>query len=336
MPDRTQAWQSESEERLRAFIENAPRKMWVSRPNGTVEFLNREWRDYTGLSVDEVLSWRDALHPDDHPVVDEALARAAARTEPYEAEVRIRRQSDGAYRWHLGRVAPVHLDGQLIAWIGAATDIQQQHELQERQRLMTQEVSHRVKNSLALVASQISLQARTTDNEEARKVLLDAYARVHTIAGVHDHLWRQYDARVIDMCGFLRDLCGKLEETSPVHEIVFNGERVVVPTDQAVPIGLLLNELVTNALKYAYPEGRGGLVEIDLRAPSDGFTILEVTDHGVGVPADFDLFAPTKSFGMRLIVNTLRQLQAAATVTRLDPGVKFQIRIPHDKNESRT
>ena len=449
-------WPGESEERLRAFIEHAPRKMWISRVDGTTEFFNREWRDYTGIAVaDGALPWREVVHPDDLTRVDEVRESAVARLEPYDVQARLRRASDGAYRWHIGRVAPVHLRGTLIAWIGAATDIDrriraeaalrdseasfrtmadaiphvvwmrdpheqsiwlnrvwfaftgmvpeqvpydgwrtaihpdhldammdvvhaartrgepweftaplrradghycwflfrgvpirdresgrirrwfgtgtdvhEQQETQERQRLMTQEVSHRVKNSLALVAGQLSLQMRTTEDGEARKVLMDAYSRVQTIASVHDHLWRQYDARITELSSFLRDLCRKLQETAPDHEVIFTGSPTVVPTDQAVPIGLVINELVTNALKYAYPEGSGGSIQVDLHGAEDGSLMLEVVDRGAGMPEGFDLFAPTKSLGIRLIVNTIRQLNASVTLADAEPGTRFEIRIP--------
>lgn len=465
MSGSSEEWQRESEERLRAFIENIPRKMWISRPDGTVEFLNREWRDYTGQTWTAAPpTWRDIVHPDDRPHLEQVRNRAVARVEPYDVQVRLRRQRDGAFRWHIGRVAPVHLHGRLIAWIGAATDIDarlraeaalresetnfrtlanaipqlawmrdhgdhdlwfnqrwleftgttmeemqeggwrrvvhpdhadrmikvvdtaralgepweyvvplrrrdgsyrwflcraapirdeasgtiarwfgtgtdinEQQEAQERQRLLTQEVSHRVKNSLALVAGQLALQARASDNEEARKVLMDAYSRVLTVAGVHDHLWRQYDSRFTEIGGFLRDLCRKLQETAPDHEIIFSGSRIIVPTDHAIPIGLVVNELVTNALKYAYAGKRGGRIWVDLRGSGDGSLALAVIDHGVGLPEGFDLSRPAKSLGMRLLVNTSRQIEATVTVVRLYPGTRFEIEIPCDPNpEPRT
>jgi PAS domain S-box-containing protein len=454
--EHSREWHGESEERLRAFVEHAPRKMWIGRPDGTVEFFNRKWRDYTGQTTDdEALTWRDVVHPDDRAKLEQIRNRAVAQAEPYDVQVRLQRHHDGAFRWHIGRVAPVYLRGALIAWIGAATDIDgrvraeaalresegnframanaipqvvwmrnpddesiwfnqrwfaftgtsmeqmqndgwrivlhpdhvdsmmeiiqharicgerweytaplrrkdgvyrwflfrgvpireeasgaitrwfgtgtdvhEQQEMQQRQRLMTQEVSHRVKNSLALVAGQLALQARAAEDDAARKVLMDAYARVQTIAGVHDHLWRQYDASVTEISGFLRDLCHKLHDTAPEHEVIFTGSRIIVPTDQAVPIGLVVNELVTNALKYAYPGGRGGTIRVRLSGSQDDGLTLEVIDHGIGVPEGFDLFAPTKSLGMRLLVNTIRQLDASAEVTRMEPGTKFTIRIP--------
>nr|WP_246472279.1 sensor histidine kinase [Azospirillum tabaci] len=102
----------------------------------------------------------------------------------------------------------------------------------------------------------------------------------------------------------------------------------MVPTDQAVPIGLVVNELVTNALKYAYPDDRGGPIRVTLRRNGEDAMILEVMDQGVGLPAGFDLSAPTKSLGMRLLVNTVRQINATVDAERLDPGTRFAVAIP--------
>ena len=83
-------------------------------------------------------------------------------------------------------------------------------------------------------------------------------------------------------CGFLNDLCHRLQESSLEHRLEFSGISVQVPTDQAIAIGLLLNELVTNAFKYAYPEGGGGPVQVALSAESDGAFKLSVSDQGAG------------------------------------------------------
>jgi PAS domain S-box-containing protein len=128
-------WRNESEERLKAFIESAPRKMWVGRTDGTVEFFNREWRSYTGHSqLREALTWKEAVHPDDRPYLEKVRNEAVAKGEPYSAQVRLRRDVDGVYRWHLGRVSPVRLKGEIIAWIGVATDIHEQHEVNSMKR----------------------------------------------------------------------------------------------------------------------------------------------------------------------------------------------------------
>ncbi len=126
----------ESEGRFRELVERAPEKMWVNQPDGSVAYFNAAWRDYTGQPrVPEGLSWAQAIHPDDRTRLAECRAGGVATGEAYELEVRIRRESDGAWRWHVGRVAPVRSDGRIFAWVGMAADIDDvrraQHTLSE-------------------------------------------------------------------------------------------------------------------------------------------------------------------------------------------------------------
>ncbi|MDX3883763.1 sensor histidine kinase [Edaphosphingomonas haloaromaticamans] len=327
-------WWNESGDRLRAYIEHAPRKMWATDTVGRVRFFNREWRDYAGLApMTDISNWKDIVHPDDQADLVRIRNEGFARGARYDMHVRLRRACDLMYRWHSVSVSPVPIDGRVVGWIGAAGDIHDERELQERQRLMAQEISHRVKNSLSLVAALLSMQARDAEDEASRKVLMDAYSRVQTIADVHAHLWRQSDSSITNIGAFLEELCLRLAETAPEHEISFAGGRIMVPTDRAIPLGLMLNELVTNALKYAYPHGKGGPIAVVLHdrtegGPESGRVVLEVADRGVGLPEGFDIHARGQSLGMRLIANIARQLDATVTVASADPGARFSISIP--------
>jgi two-component sensor histidine kinase len=142
----------------------------------------------------------------------------------------------------------------------------------DRQELLTREMSHRVKNSLATVAGLLSLQARTTESQQARDALADARSRVEAVAQVHDQLWRQPDLAAL-----------------------------------AIPLGLFVNELVTNAVKYAYP-GTHGPVRVEAVPSGEGKVRLSVSDDGVGLPEGFDTAAARRSLGMRVIHGLARQL----------------------------
>jgi two-component sensor histidine kinase len=204
----------------------------------------------------------------------------------------------------------------------------------EHQQILTREVSHRVKNSLALVASLLGVQARAAKDDEVRRALTDAEARVATIAEVHDQLWRRGDVRQVDLSEFLGDLCEKLQETAPQHRLVFEGAGpILAPTDQAVPLGLLVNELVTNAFKYAYPAGPGE-VRVSLRREGSGRILLEVADCGRGLPPDFDLARPNGSLGMRLIRGFARQLGADMQVSSVG-GARFTFTMAGEAGERR-
>jgi PAS domain S-box-containing protein len=327
---RVEASVLESEASFRTLANSIPQLAWMAEASGSIYWYNQRLFDYTGANFEEIRGWgwRSLHHPDHVERVVEKIRRSFETGEPWEDTFPLRGR-DGSYRWFLSRALPIRDgDGKILRWFGTNTDVTEQREAEERNRLMTQEVSHRVKNSLALVASLLGLQSRSTATPEARQALEDAYARVQTIAQIHDRLWRQYDAQSVDLCGFLNDLCRKLQETAVEHRLEFHGHTVMVSTDRAISLGLLLNEIVTNAFKYAYPEGGGGPVQVRL-SDGGGQLRLEVTDQGVGLPAGFDLSKNRKSLGSRLIVNTARQLQAQVEAGANNPaGARFVMTMP--------
>ncbi|KQO55861.1 MULTISPECIES: histidine kinase dimerization/phosphoacceptor domain -containing protein [unclassified Methylobacterium] len=202
----------------------------------------------------------------------------------------------------------------------------------ERQELLSREMSHRVKNSLAVVAGFLGLQARGSDNEDVKAALADARTRVEAVAQVHDQLWRQPSLEAIDVAGFLEALCARLQESAPHHTLVCRAQTVNIPADLAIPLGLFVNELVTNAIKYAYPEGAGE-IRITVRdvGADDGAAgglHLSVCDDGVGLPDGFDPTAPRRaSLGMRIVNSLARQLGGPLEIATDRPGAHFSLRI---------
>lgn len=188
----------------------------------------------------------------------------------------------------------------------------------EHQALLTREMSHRVKNSLGVVAGLLRLQARESRDDALRHALEDAGARVATVAEVHDHLWRSSAVGLVELSDFMGELVRKLRETAPGHTLTCEADTCVIPADRAIPLGLLVNELVTNAMNYAYPSGHG---EIAVRVAVDEAHVrVEVTDRGVGLPADFDLAAARPSLGLKMIRNLARQLEGELEARAEDPG----------------
>ena len=190
------------------------------------------------------------------------------------------------------------------------------------QEVLTREISHRVKNSLAIVAGLLSMQGRAAADPELRRALDDARARVQTIASVHDRLWRTDEIHAVNLAEFMGELCEQLRSSArPGQTLTCDFAPVTVATNQAVPLGLLANELVTNAFKYAYPEGRGD-VRISIRPDEQGRLRLTVRDDGPGFPPDFDA-ATSKSLGMKLIATLGRQLGGRPEWQSANPGTRF-------------
>ena len=146
--------------------------------------------------------------------------------------------------------------------------------------MLTREMSHRVKNSLASVVGLLRVQARSAQSEEVQNALKDAASRITTIAQVHDHLWRSTRIGFVDIADFAGELCRKLQETL-AYKIDCNFDHLMISADKAIPLGLLINELVTNAAKHAYSDKSG---EIQVAGERRGADLhVEVSDQGVGL-----------------------------------------------------
>lgn len=292
-------------------------------------YVNEQFLDYTGLPLRDLLEdgWRHAIHPDERDAVVEAWCEALASGETFERECRIR-AADGRWRWFVVRGTLLRdARGRVERAVGICTDITERQEREAFQALLIREIGHRVKNSLALVSALLNLQARSLEGGP-RAALQDAASRVHAVATVHDQLWRQSEAREVDLQPFLQNLAAALAEGAPRHSTRVAVEPVVVSADVAVPVGLLVNELVTNAYKYAYPAGEEGEVRIAGRREGAGRYRVEVADAGRGLPPGFDMSRSSASLGMRVISTLVKQLDAELTIGSPDRGASFSFSFP--------
>jgi two-component sensor histidine kinase len=214
--------------------------------------------------------------------------------------------------------------------LGIAIERQQADaKLQEalkHQALLTREMSHRVKNSLASVVGLLRVQARSAQSQDVKNALQDASLRVSTIAEVHDHLWRSSHIGYVELADFMTELCKKLQGNTEGHTLHCHADPMLLAADHAIPLGLLINELVTNAVKYAYPEGSGD-IEVSARE-MDGRLHVEVSDHGAGLPEGFDIDQPRASLGFKVVTGMVRQLQGHLTISKDRPGTRFLLDLP--------
>lgn len=187
-------------------------------------------------------------------------------------------------------------------------DAQLQAALGEKETLL-KEVYHRVKNNLQVVQSLLSLQRRSTSDEPARAALEESVQRVRAMALVHEKLYQSGSLAAVSLPDYTRDLLKQIGEATGAgpRGIVLRAEIAPLQTglDSAIPFGLLVTELVTNALKHGFAARRSGEVRVVL-VPADGGTLLEVDDDGDGIAASFSLDVPT--MGLQLAISLARQL----------------------------
>jgi len=197
----------------------------------------------------------------------------------------------------------------------------------EHQALLTREMSHRVKNSLTSVVALLRVQAASAQSDDVKAALQDASSRVDTIAQVHDHLWRGTQIGFIELADFMTELCKKLKGTMQGHTLRSHADPMMLSADHAIPLGLLINELVTNAVKYAYPGGHGA-IEVSAHE-IDGQLHVEVSDQGIGLPEGFEIDQPRASLGFKVIAGLTRQLQGHIKILPNKPnGVRFLLDLP--------
>jgi two-component sensor histidine kinase len=197
----------------------------------------------------------------------------------------------------------------------------------QHQQLLTREVSHRVKNSLALVSALISLRSRSIDDPALQQIMGDMQGRIQTIARAHDLLWRGDRVGTVPLDAMICELAEELVGQAPGHRLDCKVAEVEIDADTAIPIGLMVTELVTNALKYAYgPEG--GSISVELADGGDQLS-LAVRDWGRGLPAGtmFDGKGGS-SLGSRIVASTARQLRGRLELEREEPGTAIRFTMP--------
>jgi two-component sensor histidine kinase len=197
----------------------------------------------------------------------------------------------------------------------------------EQQEVLLQEGNHRVTNSLQLVASMLSLQAATA-KPTMRAELQDAVSRISAIARAHQRLYRTRQIRSLDLGEYLADVCRDLDDATAHCDIEGTmAQGIQIATDRAIPISLLVTELITNAAKHAYDKGTACPLWIALERDGDDAIVIKVRDKGRGLPEGFDP-GKSKGLGMRIVSAFLKQLKAHLRVERHSPGTEFVVEIP--------
>ena len=193
--------------------------------------------------------------------------------------------------------------------------------------VLLREIHHRVKNNLQVITSLLGLQASKAENATVRRAIGESRDRIHSIALVHDQLYRAPNAADIDMATYLDELIASIERSigkaGKQIELRVQATSCTLPLDQAIPCGLIVNELVTNAMKHGFRERPSGTVTVSAVATTTGDLRLTIADDGVGVPEGFDP-ATTRGLGMVVVTTLAAQLGGSLTVSNT-PGATFSI-----------
>jgi two-component sensor histidine kinase len=205
---------------------------------------------------------------------------------------------------------------------------------EERKEALLREVHHRVKNNLAMVCSLFYLQSTHTKDETTVQVFREMENRVHSMALVHETLYGSENLARIDFAEYAqvlaKDILASYGNVGDPVRLKSDLETVIMNIDLAVPCGLILNELISNAFKHGFPNGGIGEIKVTLRAHPEDKCLLCVEDNGVGIPADLDVNTK-KSLGLRLVRSLTEQIRGSFELAKTDLGTsaRLQFTVAH-------
>ncbi|WP_158292143.1 PAS domain-containing sensor histidine kinase [Paracraurococcus ruber] len=304
-----------SEARFRTLAEAMPHLVWQTDADGHVEYVNRRFRDLTGLDAGDIAleGWKAALHAEDRAALRPGWQRALAAGAEYDVDARIRTATGGT-RWHRVRAAPVRdARGRIRHWVGTCTDTEERHQAQARleealaaQERLVREADHRIKNSLQLVAALLRLQSGRAGDSTTRAALEAATLRVQAVAEAHRALQRSPDLRSVRLSDMLRELAAGATVQHPGADLRTTApDGLTLDAERAIPLALILSELVAEALRQEPGDGPGPVVRLDARV-EDGRLTVSVADGAVGVSAA----SPAGLLGATVVRALVRQIGA--------------------------
>ena len=206
--------------------------------------------------------------------------------------------------------------------------------LHEKEVLL-KEVHHRVKNNLQIITSLLNLQASKIKDKKLEAMFRDSQGRVKTMALIHEKLYRSENLSEVNFADYVDSLTrfmlstvsGNRERISIKQDV----DKILLSVDKAIPCGLIINELVTNALKYAFPDGNGGEIIVSCKRGADRRIVLEISDNGVGIPGEVDL-ENTGTLGMQLVTSLIGQLDGTIRIDR-ESGTRFTLEFGCERRE---
>jgi len=332
----------ESEQRFRTIIETAQEAIFLKDRDSRYTLVNPAMAALFGVPAADLIGRTDAelfgreeaagIAADDRKV----LAGENVREE------RSRSIQGKTYVFSITKVPMRNETGEIAGICGIAHDMTERKQMEEALRLSLQEkevllkeIHHRVKNNMQIISSILNLQAGNVKDPAALECLRESQRRIRSMALVHEKLYRSRDYSRIDFGEYLRSLASALFQSCRTDSnrvrFDYKAKEVFLDINTAIPCGLVANELIVNALKYAFPEGRSGVIKIRLRPLGKDEYRFVISDDGIGFPKDID-FRNTESLGMQLVTLLVGQLDGTIDLKRKG-GTTFDIVFKEQKKK---
>lgn len=334
---RAEAALRQSQAQLSAMLDNLPFMAWLKDAEGRYLAVNTVFAAAAGRTGMEIVGTTDLdVWPEENArafMREDAEVMASGRRKTVEEPLRI----DGEDRWVETHKAPVFAaDGVARGTAGFARDITERksaeleiQRLLKEKNLLLHEVHHRIKNNMTMITSLLSLQASSTEDGYAHQALKEAESRVRAMVDIYDRLYRETDYRNVGVESYFGSLIDEIGRSYILDRNV-RIERVLddalLDTRIVFPLGIILTELLTNALKYAFPGGRAGTIRIRLERQGPAALLLCVADDGVGIPEEHRE-ETGRGFGLSLVHLLAMQISGTVTVS-VNGGTTVTITVP--------
>ncbi len=325
-------------EKLSLVASRTDNAVLIASPDGTIEWVNDGFIQLMGMPKEKLLNNNLSeinVYTNINNEIREAIINQHSRI--FESNVTTHNIEN---LWISSTLTPIYDEEGILkklvvvdSDITAGKKMQKQIETSLKEKdVLLKEIHHRVKNNLQIIISLLNLQTGYIKDEVTLKAVKDGQSRVRSMALVHEKFYQSDELSEIDFAEYIEKLCHFIyqsygDKTDRVR-LQISGDKIGLDMDTAMPCGLLVNEIVSNSYKYAFPNQEKGTIQIDFKK-IDNKIILLIQDNGVGFPEEYDL-ERGESLGMQLIQALTSQLDGELVVSR-ENGTSFKISFPYPK-----
>lgn len=337
--DITERKQAETSiKKLSNAVEQSPSTVVITDLSGAIEYVNPKFEQLTGYKPEEVLGKNpNILQSGEHSnEFYKNLWNTITAGKEWHGEFHNKKKNGDLY-WESATIAPIaDSGGRIINYLAVKKDITEQRlaedqlkaSLKEKETLL-QEIHHRVKNNMQVISSLLKLQAMGSKDKKTQEALNESQSRVYAMSALHEALYGSENLSEIDSKKYLSTITNALLQTYHVSplKVSFNieSESICLKMKMASPLGLIINELISNSLKHAFPGDKTGAISIVFKKQENKDVILSVMDNGVGISNDLD-WRTSEALGLRLIRDLVEKQLGGSIELDRSSGTKFTIK----------
>jgi len=333
----------ESEERFRKVFEEGPIGMVLTNHDLNFFSVNPAFCQMLGYTKEEmsIRTFLDLTHPEQRRTDRENVEKLWQGEIPYYRTEKRYITKNGEICWGSLSASLIQgRDGKPLYALAMVENITERKQAEEKIRIsleekevLLREIHHRVKNNMQVISSLLMLQSQNIEDKKYKDMFIESQTRIYSMALIHEKLYRSESIAQINFKEYIDGIVSNIFESYCIKSNVkfdINVENIPINIDYAVPCGLIINEIVTNSLKYAFPDGRQGKIHISLKSIDNNMIQLSISDDGIGIAKDLDI-RNTKSLGLHLVTALAEGQLHGKIILNRESGTEFQINFRHAK-----